>query len=91
MPLNIALAEEIKRLNGETSRLLNRKLELEADVRNLNYLIGGLQSEIRNLREEVDDLRKENLSLQEELEERDHYDELEYERWLYDREEGWDD
>ena len=91
MPLNIALVEETKRLNEEINRLLNRKLELEQDVKNSNYLIGCLQNEIRNLREEIDDLRKENLSLQEELEERDFYDELEYERELYDREEGWCD
>ena len=36
-------------------------------------------------------LEKENEELRQEIEERDFYDELEYERELYDREEGWDD
>ena len=36
-------------------------------------------------------LEKENEELRQEIEERDFYDELEYERELYDREEGCDD
>ena len=57
--------------------LLKRIRQLEDKLKGANNLIKYLQ--------------KENEELRQEIEERDFYDELEYERELYDREEGWDD
>ena len=57
--------------------LLKRIRQLEDELKGANNLIKYLQ--------------KENEELRQEIGEEEYYDELEYERELYDREEGWYD
>ena len=74
---DIAL-DKIYRDSDEHERetwLLKRIRQLEDELKDANNLIKYLQ--------------KENEELRQEIEERDYYDELDYERELYDREEGW--
>lgn len=76
---DIAL-DEIYRDSDEHERetwLLKRIRQLEDELKDANNLIKYLQ--------------KENEELRQEIEERDYYDELDYEREVYDREEGWVD
>lgn len=76
---DIAL-DKIYRDSDEHERetwLLKRIRQLEDELKDANNLIKYLQ--------------KENEELRQEIAERDHYDELDYERELYDREEGWVD
>lgn len=76
---DIAL-DKIYRDSDEHERetwLLKRIRQLEDELKDANNLIKYLQ--------------KENEELRQEIEERDYYDELNYERELYDREEGWVD
>lgn len=85
--------------------LVDENEELKEEVEKLKkYIkwqddsIQSLIDENKKVKDELKDsnnlikyLQKENEELRQEIEERDYYDELDYERELYDREEGWDD
>lgn len=71
------LKKYIKRKDDSIQSLIDENKKLKDELKGDNNLIKYLQ--------------KENEELRQEIEERDYYDELDYERELYDREEGWVD